>query len=127
MLNPFLSSAKARFADKSEILDIARQTAHRIAVLHPEVHRILLFGSFAREDYGTRSDLDLLIVLEHSDLPANERLADFLRCASNYPTDMLVLTQAELESRLAAGDPFLGRVVRESIPLYPVPAEGCHP
>ena len=119
MQNPFSSSARPRFADKGEILAIARQTALRIAREHPEVLKILLFGSFARHDYGARSDLDLLILLAHSDQPPRERITDFLRCLSKYPTDLLVLTQAELDSRLADGDLFLRRALSEGILLYP--------
>jgi predicted nucleotidyltransferase len=119
MQNLFSSSAKPRFADRREILAIARQTALRIAQDHPDVLKIMLFGSFAREDYGARSDLDLLIVLEHSDQPPHERLTGFLRCASKYPTDMLVLTQTQLEARLADGDLFLRRAISEGILLYP--------
>jgi predicted nucleotidyltransferase len=123
MPNLFLNSAKPRFADKREILSIARQIAFRIARAHPEVLKIILFGSFARGDYGVRSDLDLLVVLTHSDRPAQERLTDFLSHAQTYPTDMLLLTQAELESRLAEDDPFLKRAVSDGIQLYPVTME----
>ena len=118
MQNPFLSSARPRFANKHEILEIARQTAFRIAREHPEVVKILVFGSFAREDYGVRSDLDLLIVLKNSDQSPGDRLAEFLRCAPKYPTDMVVLTQAELEARLAAGEPFIRRGLSEGILVY---------
>lgn len=123
MPNLFLNSVEPRFADRREILAIARQIAFRIAREHPEVVRIILFGSFARGDYGVRSDLDLLVVLAHSNRPAQERLTDFLSHAQTYPTDMLLLTQAELELRLAEGDPFLKRAVSEGILLYPVTME----
>jgi predicted nucleotidyltransferase len=83
------------------------------------VLRILLFGSFARNDYGARSDLDLLIILQRSDESASERIGRFLAYAPAYPTDMLVYTKEELQARIAGGDAFLNRAVRESIQLYP--------
>ena len=98
---------------------MARQMVSRIIGEHPEVLKIILFGSFARGDYGVRSDLDLLVVLAHSDRPARERLTEFLDYASPYPTDMLLLTQAELAARLAEDDPFLKRALSEGIQLYP--------
>jgi len=110
--------------DRREILTIARQTALRIAREHPEVLKIILFGSFARGDYGARSDLDLLVVLAHSDQSPQQRYTDFLRCVSNYPTDLLVLTQADLASRQADDDLFLRRALREGILFYP---ESDHP
>jgi len=118
MRNPFLSSAGPRFVDREEILVVARETARRIGAAHPQVLRVLLFGSFAREDYGTRSDLDLLVILKESAKPARDRIADFLQHASGYPTDIFPLTEAEIESRLEAGDPFLRRIMSEGTLLY---------
>lgn len=119
MRGPFSSSARTRFVDHDDVLEIARGTARRIAAAHPEVLRILLFGSFARGDYGARSDLDLLIVLKESDKPASERLGDFLQYVPAYPTDMFPVTEAEIAARLQEGDPFLARALNEGILLYP--------
>jgi predicted nucleotidyltransferase len=98
---------------------LAREMARRIAMGQADVFRIILFGSFARDDYGTRSDLDLLVILKQCKKPVNERLADVLRHAGDYPADIFPLTEAELTSRLAAGDPFLNRAIKEGIILYP--------
>jgi predicted nucleotidyltransferase len=77
-----------------------------------------LFGSAARRDFGVRSDLDLLILLQSSDLPIRERIGEFLKECSEYPTDVFPLTEAELESRLLAGDPFWVQAVREGVECY---------
>ncbi len=121
MLNPFLNSAGPKFVDREEILVIAREMARRIGAVHPQVLRVLLFGSFARGDYGTRSDLDLLIILKESEKPAHDRIADFLQHTSIYPTDVFPFTEAEIRSRLEEGDPFLRRAVSESVLLYSAP------
>jgi predicted nucleotidyltransferase len=92
--------------------------AARIAANHPEVRRIILFGSFARQDFGVHSDLDLLIVLSSSDVPVRERIAEFLEECSVYPTDVFPLTEAELDARLQSGDPFWTQAVREGIECY---------
>jgi predicted nucleotidyltransferase len=119
MQNPFWNSPGPRFADRDEAINLARKTARKIAERHPEVLRILLFGSFAREDYGIRSDLDLLIILRESDEAAPERIQRFLEYAPVYPTDMLVYTDEELRTRVSAGDAFIARILRESIQLWP--------
>jgi len=118
MRNPFSSSAGTRFVNREEILSGARETARRIGAGHSQVLRVLLFGSFARDDYGTRSDLDLLVVLRESAKPAPGRVVDFLQYVSAYPTDIFPLTEAEIEARLEEGDPFLRRALREGILLY---------
>jgi predicted nucleotidyltransferase len=121
MRNPFLSSAGPRFADREEVLALARDTAARIAAAYPQVFRIIVFGSFARGDYGPRSDLDLLIIFKESEQSMRELLAELLRFSPAYPTDFVPLTQFEVDARLAEGDPFLSRAIAEGIVLYPQP------
>ena len=119
MRNPFLSSAGSRFANREEVILLARETAARIAAAYPEIIRIIVFGSFARGDYGPRSDLDLLIIFKESEKSMRERLAELLRFSPAYPTDFVPLTQSEVDSRLAEGDPFLSRAIAEGIVVYP--------
>ncbi len=119
MRSPFWSSAGPRFVDRDEILNLAREAARRIAENHSGVIKVLLFGSFARADYGVRSDLDLLVILNSSERPIRERLEDFLADAPDYPTDILVYTEKELQSRLSENSGFLSQAVREAIQLYP--------
>jgi predicted nucleotidyltransferase len=118
MQNPFLRSASRKFASRSQLLNLARRTAQRIAANHPEVSRVILFGSFARGDFGARSDLDLLIVLKSSQLPIRERIGEFIAECGAYPTDVFPLTEAELESRLQNGDPFWMQAMREGIECF---------
>jgi predicted nucleotidyltransferase len=67
-----------------------------VDALHPL--RIILFGSRARGDARTDSDVDLLVVAE-TDLPPGER--NFLASRAvrdlGLPTDILVVTPRELE------------------------------
>ena len=119
MRNLFLSSARPRFVNKDEVLELARTTASRIGSKHPNVVKILLFGSFARNDFGVHSDLDLLIILGSSQKTVTDRIADFLEDALEYPTDVFPYTEQEIHARLRAGDPFLIRASREGIQLYP--------
>jgi hypothetical protein len=93
--------------------------AARIAAEHPDVRRVLLFGSHARGDYGTRSDIDLLVVLGSSALPVAERIAALLPFCSEYPTDVFPLTEAELAERLRTGDPFWTAAMADAVDLAP--------
>ncbi len=118
MQSPFWNSAGPRFVDRDEILNLARDAARRIAENHVGVVKVLLFGSFARKDYGVRSDLDLLVIVNSSDRPIRERIEDFLADAPGYPTDILVYTEQEMQS-LSENSGFLRQAVREAIQLYP--------
>lgn len=89
--------------------------AARMAERHPEVRRVLLFGSFARGDFGARSDMDLLVILKSSSMPVRDRIAEFLKDCTAYPTDIFPLTEEELHERLQEQDPFWTRAMKEGI------------
>jgi predicted nucleotidyltransferase len=107
------------FVDRNEVLSIARDAARRIAASDPNVVRVILFGSFTRNEYGPRSDLDLLVILNSSDRPARERAACYLRHVPPFPMDLLVITQPELEEKLASREAFLLQAIREGVQLFP--------
>ena len=119
MRSAFWNSAGPRFVSKDEALDLARKTARQMADQNPDISRILLFGSFAREDYGVRSDLDLLIILRESNEAMAERFDKFLSYVPAYPMDVFVYTHEELRQRVAGGDAFLTRALKESIQIWP--------
>ena len=58
---------------------------------------IYLFGSHARGDANPDSDLDLLVVVENSDLPRHQRAQEARRLAGekSVSKDILVLTRSE--------------------------------
>lgn len=60
---------------------------------------IILFGSHAWGKPNEDSDLDLLVVVLHSDLPPARRAMRAYRCLRglNVPKDVLVRTRAEVE------------------------------
>jgi predicted nucleotidyltransferase len=91
---------------------------------HPEVLRILLFGSFARGDFSARSDMDLLVISKSSKLPPRERISEFLKECMDYPTDVFPFTEEELDQRLRDGDPFWVQAIREALQCYRAPEPG---
>ena len=97
---------------------LAKTMADGIAARRPDVTRVLLFGSYARADFGARSDLDLLIVLRESHRPLKDRIDDFLVDCTAYPTDVFPLTERELRDRVNEGDPFWTRALKEGVVLF---------
>ena len=83
--------------------------------------QVILFGSYA---YGTPdrdSDIDLLIIKETEE-PFIERVAEARRAMAgtheNVPTDILVMTPAEISVRLGKGDHFIEDIVGKGRSLY---------
>lgn len=96
--------------------------AHLITDYAPT--RIILFGSFARGDAHRDSDIDLLIVKETEESPLERRVHVRRLVAQperRIPFSPLVLTPAELEQRLALGDPFYRDILRQGKVLYARP------
>ena len=89
-----------------------------VEALHPE--RVYLFGSRAREEAREASDIDILVVIPHSDLPGFERDRQALRALRGIgvSVDVIVLTTAEFEHKLDVTCSLPATVVREGKLLY---------
>ena len=83
--------------------------------------KVILFGSRARGDGDEGSDIDLFIVKETSDRRF-DRIVEVGRLLSDrhryVGLDVIVLTPAELEERLALGDPFYRQILSEGKVLH---------
>jgi len=112
-------TVKVFFADKDRVLRAARRAVADLARRRPEIERVLLFGSYARDDYGPHSDLDLLIVLNHADKLPRDRIDDYLDLDLPYPFDVFPFARREIEDRLAEGDAFLKTALDQGIQIFP--------
>jgi len=79
------------------VLRRLRTWAAEIVHIRPEVVRIGCFGSYARNDWGVGSDLDLIIIVESSDQPFLRRSLAWDTTDLPVPADVLVYTLAEWE------------------------------
>lgn len=101
-----------------------------------KILKIILFGSYAREDWvdepenGYQSDFDLLVVVNHEDLTdiahywyvAEDRI---LRDAEiGRPVNIIVHSLDEVNQSLKRGEYFWVDIARDGIVLYELP---CHP
>ena len=101
-----------------------------------KVYKIILFGSYARDDWvdepenGYQSDYDLLVVVSHEDLTdiahywyvAEDRILRDPTIAR--PVNIIVHSLDEVNSALKRGEYFWVDIARDGIALYELP---CHP
>lgn len=115
-----------------------KAVAHRTQPHRREgkVYKIILFGSYARDDWvdepdnGYQSDFDLLVIVSHEDLTdiadywyvAEDRIAR--DAAIGRPVNLIVHSLDQVNSALARGEYFWVDIARDGIALYELP---CHP
>jgi predicted nucleotidyltransferase len=88
--------------------------------LRPE--KIILFGSYGYGSPTNDSDVDLLVIMETSDRPADRYLAvSRLIRPRPFPLDILVKTPAEMSQALEKGDFFIREIVTKGQTLYERP------
>jgi predicted nucleotidyltransferase len=84
--------------------------------LDPE--KVILFGSRAWGTPTPHSDVDLLVVMEFEGRPADMAVRIGAECDDRLPMDLIVHRPAEVARRVAMGDPFLRRVLRDGLVLH---------
>ena len=108
--------------DKSSSQKLLPEITQRIlAISDPE--KIILFGSYARGDYGPDSDFDLMVVLKtvQSTREESTRLRRALR-GLLVPIDILVATPEQLERHRNTVGLIYRTVLSEGKILYERPA-----
>ena len=81
--------------------------------------KIILFGSYASGSARPGSDIDLLIIMESDERPAERSLKVAQACRPRFVgMDILVRTPAELARRLEIGDSFFKEIVQQGKVLY---------
>ena len=98
----------------NEIENVARRIGQRI-----NARAVILFGSYARNQPGKHSDVDLLVIAE-SNLPRYKRSRELHLMFRPYPfpMDILVYTPKEVEEESEFELSFISTVLREGKKLY---------
>ncbi len=92
---------------------------------HRGVIKVGYFGSYARGDWGVGSDLDLVVVVDHSDEPFERRAARWSLNSLPVPAELLVYTLDEWHRLLEQGGRFARTLAQETIWVDARTAEAC--
>jgi predicted nucleotidyltransferase len=93
-----------RSADRATITRAVEAYAARLRREHPEIRRVIWFGSWVNGIPTPGSDVDLCIVVEHAEKPPHERPIDYLPVGFPVGVDLFVYTAEEF-ARLAQLSP----------------------
>ena len=89
----------------------------------PHLRRIILYGSYARGDYKPDSDVDIMILLDMSDLDLKEysQQLSYMTYDFNMDNDLDIKPIAKSESHFnkwIKNYPFYANIHREGVILY---------
>ena len=116
------ASVKVFWLDRPCLMERLRNTARTLSERHPEIERIVLFGSLSRGDAVPGSDADLLIVVSHSTEAFLERTVRYRPSGLDVGVDVVAYTREELAALLKAGSSFVRQALREGVVLVGEPA-----
>ena len=98
-----LNSSVIKWPEADNVIAAVSQWAREAAGRHPRVVRIGIFGSYATDAWGVGSDVDLIIIVEESDRPFEERSLEWNTVDLPVPADVLVYTKQEWASMKQQG------------------------
>lgn len=96
-------------------------TSKIVCAVSPQ--KIVLFGSYARGEENTESDLDLLIIQDKPFVPEDSRLKEMgmlwrLLADTKIPKDILIYTPDEVARWKSSLNHIIPTALREGIVLY---------
>lgn len=90
-----MSSVIIKSINRQAIVDAVTAYTKKLCQDHPEIVRIIWFGSWVNGLPTPGSDVDLCLILSHSDKPIRERIPDYLPVGFPVGIDLFPYTQAE--------------------------------
>ena len=112
------SSSVIRWPDQKTVLRAIRGWVKKEIKRHPDVIQLGYFGSYARGDWGVGSDLDLIAIVEASELPFEKRSLDWDLSALPVQAEILVYTLTEWRHLLNEKGAFAKMIKREAKWVY---------
>jgi predicted nucleotidyltransferase len=92
-----LTSVTIKSIDRNKIRGAATAYAAHLRREHPEIKRIIWFGSWINGLPSPGSDVDICLVVSSSEKPFQDRISDYLPTRFPVGIDLFVYTSTELE------------------------------
>jgi len=118
MRSEYYGSVKVTYFEKEKVWKALRELAGDLEERHPEIVRAIVFGSLVHDRAVPGSDVDLLLVLDRSELPFLDRPAKYRPERFPVGLDIFAYTSDEMEQMLAEGNFFLRRALAEGKALF---------
>ena len=114
-----LNSPVLKWPRRDEVKKVLRQWLKKQIATHPEIVKLGYFGSFAKDNWGVGSDLDLIVIIQDSSIPFEKRPLAWDFDTLPVPTDILIYTTEEWQDMRKKGGRFVDTIGKEAVWLYP--------
>ena len=92
-----MSSVVIKSADRKQVALAVRSYVKWLRVAHPEVERVIWFGSWVNGLPTPGSDVDLCLILSKSSKSIRERIYDYLPVGFPVGVDLFPYTEEEFD------------------------------
>ncbi len=113
-----LNTSVFKWPDRGQVDRAVRDWAGKEMSSRGEILRLGYFGSYARGDWGVGSDLDLVVIVDHTTEPFERRSLTWDLSPLPVPAELLVYTAAEWQALLEEGGRFARTLERETVWVY---------
>jgi predicted nucleotidyltransferase len=93
-----LSSVVIKSADKEKIVEAVRSYVSHLCASHPEIEKVIWFGSWINGIPTPGSDVDLCLILSKSNKRLRDRITDYLPVGFPVGMDLFPYTREEFQA-----------------------------
>jgi hypothetical protein len=113
-----LNSPVFKWPDRDSIHRAFEEWVEQKKKEKPELLRAGFFGSYAREDWGVGSDLDIILILDQSPDDFYQRASAWDATNLPVPVDVLIYTEEEWQNMAGRGEHFCKMIEEEAIWVF---------
>jgi len=111
-----LNTVVIKSIDRKRIKSAVEAYVAGLRLTHPEIERIIWFGSWVTGLPSPGSDVDLCLIISASDKPRRERLPDYLPVGFPVGIDLFVYTRQEFD-QLGVESPGWHRAISSGVEI----------
>lgn len=113
-----LNASVLKWPDRQTIDQSVRGWVSTLVSSRSDILRVGYFGSYAKDDWGVGSDLDIMVIMTQSKKPFWQRSLEFDLTNLPIPSEILVYTRDEWEKMRKEGRGFCQVVEQEAVWIY---------
>jgi len=122
-----LHSSVLKWPDRQAVHEALLQWLRKLLTARTDIKKVGYFGSYARGNWGVGSDLDLLVVLDASDVPFGRRSLGSDILDMPVSVDLLTYTADEWRLLKKANTRFYQTIMEEVAWVYTRSSSGTGP